>query len=109
MHPYVKKLQNKPHHIRKQIRVGWTALFMAFVFIVWIFSLHQRFSSPSVAIQTQSDIKPFALFGNSIKSTVSDISASAANAPSLNPSSGTASNPAPSGKMIPLTQVQSGQ
>lgn len=51
---------------------------MAFVSVVWISSLGYKFNKET-AIKTEEDIKPFALFGQTITDTYSGVKASVGN------------------------------
>ncbi len=82
MRAYIKKIQAKEERERKQILVGLMIGSMSIVSLIWVYSLGVRFSNPKVKEQTSEDIKPFKLFSNSIKDTVSNIGASVNNAPS---------------------------
>jgi hypothetical protein len=82
MRAYIRKLQNKPKHIRKQILVGTLIVAMAFVSSVWIYGLGYRFSS-QMKEKVASDVKPFALFGNSIGNAYQNIKASVGDISSL--------------------------
>jgi len=75
MRTYIKKLQSKPEHIRKQIFFGSLVVCMAFVSFIWIGTLGNKFNKET-AIKTEEDIKPFALFGQSISDTYGSVKAS---------------------------------
>jgi hypothetical protein len=83
MRTYIKKLQAKPENTRKQILLGSLVASMSFVFIVWVVALGYRFSSDNktdvVAVEESQEIKPFALFGQSISDTYKNITASVGN------------------------------
>jgi len=79
MRTYIKKLQSKPEHVRKQIFFGSLVVCMAFVSFVWIGNLGYRFSQKS-SQEVKEEIRPFALFGQSISNTYNSISASVGNA-----------------------------
>jgi len=78
MRTYIKKLQSKPEHVRKQIFLGSIIVSMAFVSFVWVGTLGYKFNRET-AIKAEEDIKPFALFGKSISSTYGNIKASVGN------------------------------
>jgi hypothetical protein len=78
MHTYIKKLQSKSENTRKQILVGSLIVSMSFVFLIWISSIGHKFSNETVA-KTEENIKPFALFGQTIKDTYSNVTASVGN------------------------------
>lgn len=78
MRTYIKKLQSKPEYIRKQILFGSLIVSMVFVSFVWIGSLGYKFNKET-AVKTEEDIKPFALFGQTISDTYSGIRASVGN------------------------------
>jgi len=78
MRKYIKKLQLKSEDTRKQILFGSLIISMSFVFVVWISSLGYRFNKES-SIKTQEDIKPFALFGQTISDTYNNVTASVGN------------------------------
>jgi hypothetical protein len=75
MRTYIRKLQAKPEHVRKQILYGTIAISMVFVGFIWISGLGSRFSKQNPE-KISEDIKPFALFGQSISDTYKNISAS---------------------------------
>ena len=75
MREYIKKLQNKPEDIRKRILIGTVFSCMVLVFAVWVYNLTDRFSD-NIGEKIRSDIKPFALFKNSLTDTYNNISAS---------------------------------
>ncbi|MES2930328.1 MAG: hypothetical protein V4665_00900 [Patescibacteria group bacterium] len=76
---YVKKLQSKPEHVRKQILVGILAVSMFLVGSVWVYGLSAHESRPRTQASSESSLKPFALFKNSVSSAYQNISASVGN------------------------------
>jgi hypothetical protein len=82
MYTYVKKLQSKSEESRKQIFIGSMIVCMAFVGFIWVNSLGYRFNKETTA-KTQADIKPFALFEQSVSDTVKNMTASLGNVSSL--------------------------
>jgi len=83
MRAYIKKLQSKKEHVRKQILVGLMIFSMAIVGSIWIYNLTGRFDS-KVQAQASADAKPFALLGNSISDAFKNISASVGSVNFLN-------------------------
>jgi hypothetical protein len=74
---YIKKIQSKPEHVRKQVLVGSLVVCMSLVFVLWIGSLGYKFgknNKPVVAENTAT--KPFALFSKTISETYNNVSAS---------------------------------
>ncbi|MFA6251696.1 MAG: hypothetical protein WC603_03675 [Candidatus Paceibacterota bacterium] len=78
MRTYIKKLQSKSENTRKQIFAGTLAVCMVFVFLIWISSLGYKFNNNTSA-QVEEDIKPFALFGQTLTNTYSNVTASVGN------------------------------
>ncbi len=76
MRAYIKKIQSKSEDTRKLIFLGSMILCMSFVSFIWIYSLGIRFGNPDVKVQANEDIKPFKLFGDSVSSTIKNVSAS---------------------------------
>ncbi len=86
MRTYIKKLQNKPEHVRRQIMVITLVLSMVIVSSVWIYGMGYRFSEKKAeqTEQAKSGVsKPFALFGDSISNAYKNISASVGNVSSI--------------------------
>lgn len=83
MRAYIKKLQAKDEDTRKRILVGSMIGSMAFVVFVWVYGLGVRFGNPEIRQQSNEDIKPFKLFGNSLSNTYKNISASVIKSSSL--------------------------
>lgn len=79
MFEYIRKLKTKPEQIRKQILAGAMIVSMSFVVLVWFFSLGGRFGTPEIAVKTESDIKPFKIFAQSLGDTYKNVSASLGN------------------------------
>jgi hypothetical protein len=82
MNEYIKKLQSKPEDVRKRILVGSLIGSMAFVALVWGYNLSDRFNgekAPEQVATSESNIKPFELFTNSIGNTYKNITASVGN------------------------------
>jgi len=79
MREYIKKLQSKSPDTRKQILVGSLIVCMSFVFITWVSSLGYKFSKNNATAKAEEDIKPFALFGQTIKDTYNNVTASVGN------------------------------
>ena len=75
MRQYIKNLQQKDESVRKQILVASVAVSMIIIGSLWIYSLGARFDT-TVAEQVNTDVKPFKLFGDSVSSTIHNISAS---------------------------------
>lgn len=82
MNTYIKKLQSKSKDTRKQILIGALVISMSFVVLIWISSLGYKFNKESSA-KVQEDIKPFALFKQTISNTYNNVTASAGNISSL--------------------------
>lgn len=78
MRTYIKKLQSKSENTRKQILVGSLIVCMSFVGLIWVNSFGNKFSKENT-VKIHEDIKPFALFGQSISDTYKNISASVGN------------------------------
>ncbi len=97
MHKYIKKLQSKSENTRKQMLVGSLVVCMSFVFLIWVSSISSRLSGGEVAAKTEADIKPFALFGQSIKDTYSNVTASVGN---ISTSLKKVDTPAPTGPKV---------
>ena len=76
MRAYVKKLQSKSEDTRKLIFVSSLIVCMSFVSFIWIYGLGVRFGDPEVKNQTNEDVKPFKLFGNSMSDAYKNVSAS---------------------------------
>jgi len=78
MRAYIKKLQSKSEVARKQILVGSLIVCMSFVGLIWISTLGYKFGKDSTA-KVRDDIRPFALFEQSIKNTYDNVAASVGN------------------------------
>jgi hypothetical protein len=104
MPEYIKKLQSKSEIVRKQILVGSLVVCMAFVGVIWISTLGYKFSKENTA-NTQDVIKPFALFGQTLSDTYSNVSASVGNISSSLKNSGQKVAPK-SEKQIDLIPVE---
>lgn len=105
MRAYIKKLQSKSEGTRKQILVGSLIVSMFFVSIVWISSLGYRFSKEKTA-QAEEATKPFALFGQTIKDTYKNITASVGSVSSVLKKEPTIDKNAVTEKQIDLTPVE---
>jgi len=81
MRAHIKKLQSKSEQTRKQILIGSIIVCMSLVIFVWVSSLGHKFNKET-STNTQEEIKPFAIFGQTIKDTVNDITTSTNKAPS---------------------------
>ena len=76
MKHYIKKLQTKPDHIKKQILVVSTVVLCGIVLSFWVFTLKYRFSSDENKTSLQSDLKPFGMLKEGVSKTYQDLSAS---------------------------------
>lgn len=79
MRKYIKKLQSKEEHVRKQILLGSLIVSMTVVGSVWIYGLTDRYgekSEATLAENTKESVKPFTIFKNSITNAYENISAS---------------------------------
>jgi len=84
MREYIKKLQAKSEESRKQILIGTLVVSMFFVGVIWVSSFKYKFNNDEVAkIDTDQGVKPFALFGQTISDTYSNITASVGSIPSV--------------------------
>lgn len=79
MRAYVEKLRAKPEHTKKRILAGSMITSMVLVGTVWIYGLGYRFHNDVTPEKTAADVKPFALFGESISGAYKNISASVGN------------------------------
>ncbi len=73
MKKFIKKIQNKPEHVRKQILYVATIAIGGLIVIFWIFTLQYRFSSIDAA-KVQEELKPFSIIKDNIASTYNDVS-----------------------------------
>ncbi len=78
MRTYIKKLQSKSEVARKQILVGSLVVCMTLVGVIWISSLGYKFNNEKTA-KVEDDMKPFALFGQTISETYDNVTASVGN------------------------------
>lgn len=78
MRTYISKLQKKSEESRKQILFVALVVSMFLVGSIWVYSLTNRFDN-KVQTKVKEDIKPFALFGDSISNTYKNITASVGN------------------------------
>lgn len=78
MRAYIKKIQSKSESTRKQIFLGSLVVCMSFVCLVWVSGLGYKFSK-NTEIKTENEIKPFALFGQTISETYNNVTASVGN------------------------------
>jgi hypothetical protein len=76
LYKYILKLRAKPEQVRREILAGVLTICMAIVGGVWVYGLSSHFGSGEIVTQTKEDVKPFALFGEKIKSTYKDMVAS---------------------------------
>jgi len=84
MRKYIEKIKAKPEEIRKQIFAGVLILCMVLVGFVWVEGLINKTNGKKVAIAEKeasatignSGSKPFVLFGQVLKSTYNNITAS---------------------------------
>jgi len=77
MRTYIKKLQSKSEESRKQILVGSLIVCMSIVGVVWVSSFGYKFgNNKESTVKTEEGMKPFALFGQTISDTYSNVSAS---------------------------------
>lgn len=76
MREYIKKLQSKEEHIRKQIFTGAMVISLSLVGVVWVYGLGVRLGNPDIKTKASEDIKPFKLFSESFSDTYKDVSAS---------------------------------
>ena len=75
MRAYIRKIQLKKEETRKQIFAGVMIVCMSLVGVIWIGTLGYKFGHKPTE-KVADDIKPFALFGKSIKDTYGSVSAS---------------------------------
>lgn len=75
MRNYIHKLQNKGEDSRRAILTGSLIVSMAFVSVIWVSSFKDKFNSETTA-NVANDIKPFALFSDSVSNAWNDMSAS---------------------------------
>jgi hypothetical protein len=84
MQAYIKNLQSKPEHVRKQILIVSLALSMVVVGFIWFYGLTDRFivSAQMSSVAAADGVKeesPFKLFSNSISNAYQNITASVGN------------------------------
>jgi len=109
MRAHIKKLQSKSEDTRKLIFAGTMIVCMSLVSLVWIYGLGVRFGNPEVKIQANEDIKPFKMFGDSISSTLKNVSASVG---SIDMKKDLSSNSEKQGDLVPIdntSQIQNEQ
>jgi hypothetical protein len=79
MNSYIRNLQSKPVEVRKQMLVASLVVSMAFVGVVWVYGLTERFGNNSEDVATEkkdNSLAPFKVFANSISNAYTNISAS---------------------------------
>jgi len=82
MRTYIKKLQAKPEHIRKQILFGAVTLSMVLVVFVWVSSLGYKFSQKPVV--AEKAMNPFNVLKQSIGETYTNVTASVGSISNIN-------------------------
>jgi hypothetical protein len=75
MKAYIKKLRAKPIHVRKQIFTGALIVSMSFVFIIWVTNIGYQ-PKEKIAVEKNTQVKPFALLGQTFSETYNGLSAS---------------------------------
>lgn len=101
MKEYIKKIQSKPEHIRKQHLWLYVVSFMIIITGIWVFSLNNRFTPKEENVSGESNnIKPFKVFGETLKNSFKDITASVGSISSKSLNSRKSSE-----KIIPLITV----
>ena len=78
MRAYIKKLQNKSQDTRKQILFISLSIIMLLIGSIWIYGINGKFDQ-KFQTKTKDDVKPLALFMDSIASTYKNVSASVGN------------------------------
>jgi len=83
MREYIKKIQSKPEHIRKQILLGSLVVCMTIVVFIWVTTL-VHISTKKETVKKDVGVKkevvhPFALFGQTLKDTYNNLTASVGN------------------------------
>lgn len=96
MRKYINNLRKKPEHIRKQYLVGAMIVCMSVVCGIWIYGLTTSFG-PDTVEKAKQDIKPFALFGQSVKDTYNSVT---------NKTETPTTPTVDQGNEIPLTQIE---
>ena len=77
MKEYIYKLREKPDHIKQQYLFFVMFVAMSFVVAIWIYGFTVKTDNEvSFGDKISNDIKPFSLFGQSIKDTYKSMTAS---------------------------------
>jgi len=84
MHAYIKKLQSKSEDARKRILISSLIVCMSLFGFIWINSLGYRLNNVKENVaKTEETIKPFAIFGQTVKDTYKNVTASVGSVSSL--------------------------
>jgi len=78
MRAYIKKLKTKDEESRKQVLFITLGISMFIIGSIWIYGLTGRFDK-KVQEQASADVKPFALFADSLSVAYKNITASVGN------------------------------
>jgi hypothetical protein len=107
MKDYIYRLREKPEEVRKQYMFFFIAVSMAIVGGIWIYGLTNSFSKAPAnsEVGVNEDIKPFALFADSLKDTYKNVKASAIDPFSKDDKKQENVIPVENQKMIPLTVI----
>lgn len=108
---YIEKLQGKSEGARKQILLLSIITSMSLVVVVWVYSLGDLFIKKTEVqtVANKNEVKPFALFANSITETYQNISASLGNLSSSKKSATIETTPQKQVELIPVEHVNNNE
>ena len=77
MKKILNNLRAKPEHVRNSAVYIIAFTITGIVFLFWVFTLHNRFTSPEVLNSFQNDLKPLTVIKDDISSTYKNVYGSA--------------------------------
>lgn len=70
---YIKRIREKPEHVRKNWALGITFVFGVIIFFIWIFGFISSINAPSIETKVKANISPFKVLKDSLVKTTQQV------------------------------------
>lgn len=70
---YIKRIREKPEHVRKNWALGITFVVGSIIFFIWIFGFISSLNAPSIETKAKANISPFKVLKDSFSKTTDEV------------------------------------
>ncbi len=70
---YIRRIRQKPEHVRKNWAIGITFVIGSIIFFIWIFSFISSINSKNIQAKAKANISPLKILKDSFSNTTNQV------------------------------------